>query len=55
MDFTSQFLRLLASLNDHQVEYVLIGGTALDVHGLLLGTEDVDVPTVENIERLKSA
>ncbi len=58
MDFTSEFLRLLDSLNQHQVEYVLIGGTALNVHGLLRATEDVDIfvkPTVENVERLKSA
>ena len=40
------------------MEYVLIGGAALNVHGLLRATEDVDVfvkPTPLNIEHLKAA
>ena len=34
---------LLRSLNDHSVEYVLIGATAFPVHGYARATLDVDV------------
>ncbi len=40
------------------MEYVLIGGAALNVHGLVRATEDVDVfvkPASQNIEHLKAA
>lgn len=58
MDFATDFLRLVDSLNRHQVEYVLIGGAALNVHGLVRATEDVDIfvkPTPQTIEALKAA
>ena len=58
MDFATDFLRLVDSLNRHRVEYVLIGGAALNVHGLVRATEDVDIfvePTARNIEALKEA
>lgn len=34
---------LLQSLADHQVDYVLIGGQALNLHGFMRGTQDVDL------------
>ena len=58
MDFVADFLRFVDSLNRNGVEYVLIGGAALNVHGLLRATEDVDVfvkPTSQNVDHLKAA
>lgn len=58
MDFVAEFLQLLDSLNRHQVQYVIVGGAALNVHGLIRATEDVDVfvkPTRKNIEAFKKA
>ena len=51
-------LALLTSLGEQNVEYVLIGGAALNVHGIIRATEDIDIfvrPDRENVERLKSA
>ena len=49
---------LLRSLNDHEVEYVLIGATAFPVHGYARATLDVDVfirATPENVRRTRQA
>lgn len=57
MDF-DRLLALLTSLGEQNVEYVLIGGAALNVHGIIRATEDIDIfvrPDRENVERLKSA
>jgi hypothetical protein len=46
---------LLASLNGHAVEFVLIGGVAVAAHGYVRATEDLDVvpdPSDENLLRL---
>ncbi|HEY0510844.1 MAG TPA: nucleotidyl transferase AbiEii/AbiGii toxin family protein [Thermoanaerobaculia bacterium] len=51
-------LRVLASLAEERVDYVLVGGAALAFHGLVRATEDLDFfirPTAENIERLRRA
>lgn len=51
-------LGLLASLNRHEVEYVLVGGLALACHDLVRATQDMDLfirPTPQNVERLRSA
>ena len=48
-------LRLLARLGDEGVEYVLVGGQAVRLHGFVRATEDIDVllrPTRENGERV---
>ncbi|NKC14093.1 MAG: hypothetical protein GKR94_18475 [Gammaproteobacteria bacterium] len=40
------------------VEYVLIGGAALNVHGIVRATEDIDLmvrPDADNIGRLRNA
>jgi hypothetical protein len=51
-------LRVLASLEKHEVEYVLVGGGAVTMHGLVRTTEDLDLfvrPTAENVDRLRTA
>jgi hypothetical protein len=57
MDF-NRFLELLKALARERVDYVLVGGVALNVHGIVRATEDVDLfirPVAENVERLKKA
>jgi hypothetical protein len=51
-------LSLLQALSDAEVRYVLIGGLALNLHGLVRATEDVDLlvdPSEQNLERLRRA
>jgi hypothetical protein len=51
-------LDILKRLNDHQVEFVLIGGMACVVHGSQVVTQDVDICaplTLENLRRLCAA
>ena len=53
-----ELLRLLRALHEQQVEYVLVGGAAINLHGILRATEDVDLfvrPTEENVARLRRA
>jgi hypothetical protein len=49
---------VLRAFEDAGLEYVLIGATAMGLHGLVRATEDVDLfirATAENIERLRTA
>lgn len=49
---------LLASLESHGVDFVVIGGFALAPHGYVRATKDVDIvpaPTPANLARLASA
>jgi len=51
-------LAVLAALDRHHVDYVLVGGLALGVHGLVRATRDIDLfvrPTPDNVERLRAA
>ena len=51
-------MRVLAALEAAAVDYVVIGGVAINFHGIVRATEDIDVfiaPTVENVRRLRSA
>jgi acylphosphatase len=53
-----EMLRVLRAFESVGLEYVLIGATAMGLHGLVRATEDVDLlikATVENVERLKQA
>lgn len=53
-----EILRVLRAFELSGLEYVLIGATAMGVHGLVRATEDVDLfvrATAENIERLRTA
>ena len=57
MDF-DEFLRVLAALEQEEVDYVLVGGAAVNLHGIVRMTEDVDLfvrPARDNLERLLSA
>lgn len=57
MDFT-RFLDLLRALEQQRVEYILIGGVALNLHGIVRTTEDIDLfvrPDEDNIARLQQA
>ncbi len=49
--------RLLASLSEHNVRFVLIGAAAFPAHGFSRVTDDVDFlfePTADNIARLRA-
>jgi hypothetical protein len=49
---------ILVGLADHGVDFVVIGGIAVQTHGYLRGTHDVDVvvrPTALNASRLSEA
>jgi hypothetical protein len=49
---------LLGALNDHSVEFVVIGGVAVGAHGFIRGTADLDVvpsPDPDNLKRLADA
>ena len=51
-------LRVLKAFESEAVEYVLIGATAMGVHGVVRATEDIDLfirAVPENVERLRRA
>ena len=51
-------LRVLKSFETEGLEYVLIGATAMGLHGVVRATEDIDLfvrATRDNVERLKRA
>ncbi|MBM3293416.1 MAG: hypothetical protein FJY82_02705 [Candidatus Aminicenantes bacterium] len=57
-DLFERFLEVLRVLSEEKVEYVLIGGFAVILHGLSRLTADIDIfvkPDAENIMRLKKA
>ena len=41
--FQDDFRDFIKALNDHDVEYVLVGGMAVIIHGYVRGTGDMDV------------
>jgi hypothetical protein len=49
---------LLRRLGEHGVDFVIIGGFSLSVHGVVRGTKDIDIvpePGAENLRRLAGA
>ena len=57
-DVFDECLRVIAAFNAEGVDYVVIGGVAVNLHGLIRATEDLDVfvrPDAENIARLRRA
>lgn len=51
-------LKICRSLNDQGVQYILIGGFAVILHGFVRGTKDIDLlvnPAEENVHKLKKA
>jgi len=58
MDQLTTVLKVLESLNAHRVEYVVIGGVAMNIHGIIRATEDLDIfvrAEAVNIEQLRAA
>lgn len=58
MNVFENFIELIRTLENEKVEYVLIGGFAIILHGFVRATQDVDLfvnPTEENIEQLRSS
>jgi predicted nucleotidyltransferase len=54
--FNSDFYDYIQLLNKNDVEYVLVGGMAVNIHGYRRSTGDMDLfvnPTVENHKKLK--
>jgi hypothetical protein len=57
MDF-GRFLDVLRALGREDVDYILVGGVAVNLHGVVRATEDIELfvrPEPENVERLKRA
>lgn len=57
MDFET-LLSILKAFDRQQVDYILVGGVALNMHGIIRVTEDIDFfirPTPENVECVKRA
>lgn len=57
-DVLTSALQVIEQLNRHGVEYVVIGGVAVNFHGLVRGTEDLDFfirPSPGNVDRLRRA
>ena len=57
-DTPPRFFDLLRVLSEQEVEFVLIGGFAVALHGYVRATKDIDIvpaPTPQNLTRLWSA
>jgi hypothetical protein len=57
-DLFGRFLAVMRALSAEDVDYVLIGGFAVILHGLSRLTADIDIfvkPETDNLERLKKA
>ncbi len=58
VDLLDKVLEVVASLNAEGVDYVVIGGVALNLHGLVRATEDLDLfirPEPANVQALQRA
>lgn len=58
MDLPSDLIDLLSAFAEERVDYLLIGGQAVALHGVPRFTKDADLwlrDTVENLERAKRA
>ena len=58
LNIFDRFLDLIKTLNEKEVDYILIGGYAVVLHGFTRATQDIDLfinPTEENVRKLKSA
>jgi hypothetical protein len=56
--FDKEAQEFIAQLNEQRVEYLIVGGFAVNYHGYLRGTGDMDIwwnPTPNNFKRLLSA
>jgi len=53
-----EVIAVLAALRHEEVDYVLVGGVAVGLHGFERATNDIDLfvrPSEENVERLRRA
>ncbi len=53
--FNKDFLEYIQLLNNHEVEYILLGGMAVNLHGYRRASGDMDIfvnPTKENHKKL---
>ena len=53
-----QFLAVVRTFEHEGVEYILVGGVAVNIHGIVRTTEDIDFfvrPTPANVERIRAA
>jgi hypothetical protein len=58
VESVERYIQVLKALEAERVEYILIGGIAVILHGLPRFTEDIDIlmkVDEENVERLKRA
>ncbi len=58
MDLFEKFINVIAAFEDNNVEYILIGGFAVVLHGFPRLTQDIDIfirPEKNNIDNLKTA
>ena len=56
--FNQDFQEFIVALNEKDVEYILVGGYAVILHGYHRTTGDLDIwinPTRENYQKMKSA
>ncbi|MBI5628803.1 MAG: hypothetical protein HY953_07770, partial [Candidatus Rokubacteria bacterium] len=54
----SRVLDVLRAFGSERVEYVVVGGVALALHGLVRATQDIHLfvaPSPDNVERAKAA
>lgn len=57
-DMFSRFLELMNEFEKNNVDYILIGGIAINIHGFARNTEDIDLfinPTETNVDKLQTA
>ena len=58
MNTHPDFQDFLKLLNDHRVEYMVVGGYAVAFHGYPRFTKDIDIfyrPSAENADRIRAA
>lgn len=51
-------IKICNALEAHEAEYVLVGGWAMNIHGAIRPTEDIDLlvnPAPQNIQKIKKA
>ena len=53
-----RLIAVLTALENHSVRYVVFGGIALNLHGLVRATDDIDIfiaADAQNVDALKAA
>ncbi len=54
----NKFIELVNVLNKNNVDYIIIGGLAINLHGFARNTEDIDIfikPTKQNVKRFRES